>query len=262
MGVSDYWTPALADRTTYSRPDAGTLIAYDRAPHRVIEARDVPAIDWPDEYRDAWVTSGMPDPWWRAPYYLILQPHPHGKRRHLLVPGERRLALLPEHYAVCAVCGELSPCREITSQRSAEQVMERVEKLTRIMPGCCWGCGEPITSRQAVHAFPGDNLLMPTAPPDPVFHARSSCRSSAASYESLWVLADPSRPRSLLTLTCTGSVTVHGDGSAECVGAIDSDCPDVRAAHRSYSACFALSRGCPRECAREGHPGTRFRRRR
>jgi hypothetical protein len=127
-----------------------------------------------------------------------------------------------------------------------------------VLPGCCWSCAEPITSRQGFRVFLGPNVLLPTALDDPAFHTRQACREGARSYEEAWVRADPSRPRSLLTLFCEGTVIVHGDGSAECFGAKDSECPNVRARHRTSAACYYQSHGCPRGCSRSGHPGTRI----
>lgn len=258
----DFWRPAVpADRDVLGlldrHPPVGALIAVSRRPYRVTQVRDVPPGDWTDRARQAWADAGMPDPWPLAPFELHVDQLPTGRRAGMTVvqPWHEQLLLLPEHYAVCACCGELAPCPEITAGRTAAHVMERFERLSRILPGCCWGCSEPITSRQASVVFDGPNLWLPTAPPDPVFHLRRGCRSSAARYEDDWVAASSHRPRSLLTLACAGSVVVHHDGSAECFGAVDSDCPDVRAAHRSYSACYAQSHGCPRDCARDGHPG-------
>lgn len=260
-----YWQPAVGERSYDRKPPVDALIAVDRQPYRVLDVRDVEPVDWEDEVRDLWVADRMPDPWWRAPFTVILQPLPSGRRRHVRVNPRVWTSWwqpLPEHYAVCVVCGELAPCREITAAAVAEHEMERFAKLAAVLPGCCWSCSEPITARQESVTFDGDNLLLPTAPPSPAFHMRRQCRGGAARYEELWVAADPRRPRSLLTLKCAGTLVRHADGSAECFGAVDSDCPDERAAHAVYTACYIQSHGCPRECPREGHPGAHARRRR
>jgi hypothetical protein len=228
----------------------------------VVEVKDRDPVDWDDEARDMWLKWGMPEPWSLAPYAVILSPSGGGKRMHLMIQPWHRswFSTLPEHYAVCVSCGELAPCTEITSERAAERVMERFERLANVMPGCCWGCSEPITSRQKVFWFPGPNVWLPTAPDGVRIHQRRSCWSAAERYENDWVAADPIRPRTLLTLRCKGHIVVHHDGSAECFGAVKSDCPDFRARHQSYTACYAQSHGCPRGCPREGHPGARVRR--
>lgn len=253
-----HWWPALRGEVTYSRkPTVGALIAVRREPYRVVEVRDVEPIDWADKHRDVWIKQGMPDPWILAPFTVVLQPLPSGRRQHVEVGPLVSLwfETLPEHYAVCVSCGELAPCREVTAERAAVREMARFARLAAVLPGCCWACNEPVTSRQESVTFAGDNLLMPTAPPSPTFHLRRSCRGAAAHYEEMWVAADPRRPRSMLTLKCAGTLVVHGDRSTECFGAIESDCPDPRAAHQAYTACYVQSDGCPRGCTRDGHPG-------
>lgn len=253
------WSPALIDRVCYDRrPPVDAVIGFDHKPYLVLAIDDVHPANWTDDEQAEWQQAGMPDPWLRAPFRVRVQPLPDGR------PGGFRIGprtyvtwyLLPDHYAVCVSCGEIAPCRELTGRREAEQAMVRFEMLAGILPGCCWSCAEPITARQKAITFDGTNVWMPTAPPA-VFHARRSCRAAATTYEEAWVQADPQRPRSLLTMRCTGSVVVHQDGSAECFGAVDSDCPDVRAWHRSMSACYATSHGCLRGCSRSGHPGAR-----
>jgi hypothetical protein len=91
----------------------------------------------------------------------------------------------------------------------------------------------------------------------PTFHLRRKCWGAAARYEEAWVTHEPGRARSLLTLSCSGTLIVHHDGTAECFGADGSDCPTVYARHRCYSACYLQSHGCGRDCPRAGHPGTR-----
>jgi hypothetical protein len=256
------WRPALIDRACYDRrPPVGAVIGFRRKPYRVLAIDEVHPANWTDEERDAWQQEGMPDPWPRAPFRVRVQPMPAGRPSGMRVGPLHYVTwhLLPEHYAVCVSCGEVAPCVELSNQRKAEQAMDRLERLANVLPGCCWGCSEPVTARQKTHTFVGENVWMPTAP-SPVFHARQRCRSSAAAYEEAWVAADPRRHRSLLTLRCTGSVVVHQDGTAECFGAVESDCPDIRAHHRYIAACYAQSHGCPRGCTRQGHPGATLRR--
>lgn len=259
--MSSYWTPAVPTvglPSPHRRPEVGTLVALGRKPYRVVSVTDVAPAFWDDHAAEMWRGRGMPDPWPSAPFHVEVSDPSQGDQlgRITVQPWHYdALCSLPEHYAVCSRCGELAPCREITAQRAAIPVMQRLDRLASTLPGCCWGCREPVTSRQESVTFPFENAWLPTAPP-PTFHLRRQCRAQAAAYERDWVAVDSeTRPRSLLTMTCTGSLIVHHDGSAECFGAVDSDCPDARAAHASYSACYAQSHGCPRDCPREGHPG-------
>lgn len=262
MTTARDWRPALTERVCYDRrPPVDGVIGFRGKPYRVLAIDEVHPSNWTDDERDAWQQAGMPDPWRLAPFRVRVLPLPGGEPHGMRVGPQHRVTwhLLPEHYAVCVSCGEVAPCSELTGQRQAEREMVRFERLAGILPGCCWGCTEPLTARQKTYTFEGENAWMPTAPA-PVFHARQACRSSAAAYEDAWVAADPNRPRSLLTLRCVGRVVVHHDGTAECFGAAESDCPNVLARHVSYTACYAQSHGCPRDCPREGHPGATLRR--
>ena len=253
------WTPAMREAHYDRRPPVGRLVAHRRQPWRVIAVHDVPSDEWTEQERDAWLDERMPDPWRRRPFLVDVE-DPQG------TPGRMRVGpqhtptwhVLPEHYAVCVSCGELAPCIEHTSMIQAQRVMERVERDMRTLPGCCPACQEPITRRQESVTFTGENLLVPLGAPDPTYHLRNACRSGAARYEEMWVKADPTRPRSLLTLSCEGGVIVHHDGSAECHGA--PDCPSVHARHRYYAACYTQSAGCGRGCPAVGHPGCAVRR--
>lgn len=256
------WAPALTESRCYDRrPPVGAVIGFRHKPYRVLSIDEVHPANWTDDERESWHAERMPDPWSRAPFRVLVQSLPAGRPMGMRVGPSHYVTwhLLPEHYAVCVSCGELAPCRELSDQRNAEREMVRFDRLAGILPGCCWGCTEPITSRQKTITFPGVNVWMPTAPPAS-FHERLRCRGSAARYEEAWVAADGTRPRSLLTLTCTGTVVTHHDGSAECFGVVDSDCPDVRARHRAMTACYAQTHGCPRDCPRDGHPGATVRR--
>lgn len=257
------WRPAQSGGHLRDWPEPGELVAVNRTPYRVVEVRARELVDWSAESRDEWEASGFPEPWQYAPHALVCQPVTGGRpvhfsvnRRHLWSHVHR----LPEHYAVCAQCGELAPCMETTSAQQAAVEMERFERLANILPGCCWSCGEPITSRQHALTYDGPNVWMPTAPEGVRFHERRACLSAATRYENDWAAADAARRRTLLTLACAGTLTVHADGSAECYGAESSDCPTIHARHRGYQACFTLTHGCPLGCSQVGHPGCHVRR--
>lgn len=158
---------------------------------------------------------------------------------------------------LCSCCGHPWPCLIADQERLAAKELQTAERQMRLMPGCCPACEEPVTLRQKSITFGGPNVRNPLAE-GPTFHLRRQCRHAAAQYEEAWVNDEPGRPRSLLTLSCAGNLIVHGDGSAECFGAVDSDCPSVYAHHRGLRSCYLQSAGCPRGCLVEGHPGTRI----
>lgn len=253
------WSPAMCERGYYDRrPPVGALVAFRRTPWRVIAVDDVESNDWDDRTRDEWLALGMPDQWHYRPFRVRVESPAGGDRGSMTVHSWNSITwqILPEHYAVCVSCGELAPCLAHTAMKQAERAMVRVEREMQLMPGCCPACQEPITKRQESKTFPGENLLLPFGDPDVTFHMRSACRGGAEQYEEMWVRADPTRSRSLLTLFCEGHIIVHHDGSAECHGA--PDCPTVYARHRSYSACYTQSHGCGRGCSPVGHPGCRI----
>jgi hypothetical protein len=259
--MRDYWDPAVRvpGYQTDRLPPVGALIAYQRRPYRVLSHDPLHQAQWPDHEHEAWIKAGMPDDWRDGPVTVALQPLPEGDPIGGRVWSHSRSCwykLLPEHYAVCVICGELAPCREITARASALREMERLDKLMDILPGCCWACAEPITHRQHAITFDGPNLLLPTAPPAPSFHLRLACRGAAARYEQQWIDADPTRRRSLLTLSCAGQMVWHADGTRECVGTVGSACPHLDAHHQQgHTACHLQTHGCARGCTAEDHPG-------
>jgi hypothetical protein len=155
--------------------------------------------------------------------------------------------VIPAHHPVCAVCGELYPCKHLEIDEAATGALAELADLESVLPGCCWHCREPISGRQKFISFPGDNLLLPGGPP-PAFHLRAGkpwCSSAARLYERRWVEADPAR---LPRLQCPGRLTRHVDGHECTAGA---RCPGAAADHPSQSnhtANAAYARDCGR-CA-------------
>lgn len=257
MDLMQSWRPALTDRHSYRRvPDVGALVGFRGKPYRVAAVRPVPETEWTDRERDwlashAWCTD--------EPIFVRLESAgDHPSIRIRIHPGGSSPTwyILPEHYAVCVTCGDLAPCEAHLATLAAREAAAQAEKDMRVIPGTCPACNEPITSRQKTITYPGGNVLNPFDPGPVRFHTRRQCLGGAERYEAAWVAADPSRPRSRLTLTCKGAVIVHGDGSGECYGNIA--CPGIYARHRYITACYAQSHGCSRECPVEGHPGTRL----
>ncbi|WP_147457223.1 hypothetical protein [Micromonospora pisi] len=164
------------------------------------------------------------------------------------------------------------PCRAELEDREVTARLAEVEVFATRLPGCCWSCGEPISSRQRAVDYPGDNLDLPGGP-EARFHTRETCSGDAKRYELRWIAVDPRRERILTYPKCGGILVVHGDGSSECrsgpglAGDHESE-PDCRGHlthdHGAHAACYVgdayLARpedmpGCPRGCSRQGHPG-------
>ncbi|MDF9717371.1 hypothetical protein [Nocardioides sp. ChNu-99] len=261
------WDPAGVDRhhQRRRRPNVGDLIAVDRRAWHVARVDDIADTDLsPDDaatlrtYKEAFRERVRP-------FRILLrrahgEPHPAENKR-----GEASITVpvgyhpgfptyTSDRVPLCSCCGHPWPCLLADQEAWAAKELARAEREMQLMPGCCPACNEPVTSRQRSITFAGPNVKNPLAE-GPTFHLRRKCRHGAAAYEELWVADEPGRPRSLLTLKCAGQVITHRDGTAECFGAVDSDCPSVFAQHRQYSSCYTQSHGCPRpECDRsDGH---------
>jgi hypothetical protein len=258
------WRPSNAGRGGWSgRPEVGAVVAYDR---RAWEVRHVSDADPTDEEQDRLDRYSAPFRDQHRPYRVTLR-RLHGARHErendaqdigLRVPVGAYSpfpAYLNGRVPLCSCCGHPWPCLEADQQAQAVKELAAAEREMRLLPGCCPACQEPVTSRQRSITFGGPNVSNPLAE-GPTFHLRRSCWGAAARYEEAWVADEPGRARSLLTLSCAGTVIVHHDGTAECFGADDSACPSVHARHRGYMACYIQSHGCPRECSTVGHPGT------
>lgn len=250
------WRPQGGGERDWKDLAPGDLIALDRRVWRVAEVRPVPVADWDDDDRGYWermgrqrrnpkfvpLTSDGPaseEAWDRRPLYLILVPSEGGKRHHMRIRPYATIWgawVLSPHYPVCKDCGEPWPCRELDITREVSREAAEMERLEKILPGCCWACGEPVTHRQASIRFDGENLLLPGAP-SPVFHLRRKghCLSGAFSYEKRWVAAGEGRR---WRLQCPGKLTRHVDGD-ECTG--DPYCPGGNASHNTFT-CHSYGR--------------------
>lgn len=279
--MTDRWTP-LQTQSTLGRPDAGDVIAYEHAAWEITAVNDAAPTD---SERDKWVEEGMPDPWHNRPYIAHLR-HLGGVLPNWATadavptaqvrvgPGRSRWARYRgSRWPMCSCCGEPMPCRAEVEDREVTKSLREVEKFARIPAGACWACAEPISRRQRSVAYDGDNLDLPGAQ-SPRFHIRGKCGHWAESYERRWIAVDPRRERLLTYPQCGGILVTHGDGSTECVsgpGIIGQDMvgePDCRGHlthdHGAHRACYVGDAyfapasefpGCPRGCARDGHPG-------
>lgn len=160
-----YWVPDNSDRHK-SRPEPGDLVACDFKPWRVIDIREkVPHEDNPNRtytvYRMRPLDAG--------------DSNKRDIHRGWTYGGP---PVLNEHYGLCIHCGELTPCREVMSERKAKEAMKRMDRYAT--PGVCPECQEPVTHRQEHETFP--NIVMPGGPPV-TFHAgRRKCRYSMNKY--------------------------------------------------------------------------------
>ena len=185
----------------YVQLKPGVLVIWDRQPYRVVEVAERPLDLWGEKYDeqfaaavDAWERYGRGDrpekaTWRSRPMAFVLQPDgkPHEKPVHLIGPANHSWDVLPEHYWICAACGELPPCRHAEAERIADAEAAQADVLMDIPPGHCLGCGEYVTSRQQATRFPGPNLWRPDLPENSaVFHARNECSTPREKYQEQW----------------------------------------------------------------------------
>lgn len=255
------WRP---DHTSHRRrrPEVGDVVAIARRAWQVMHISD--AVPTPEEqerldaYRPAYRDEMRP--------YRVTLKRLHGEKHENENDRQEAAVRIPVgaydplpayphgRVPLCSCHGHPWPCLDADQQRQAEKEAKAAERELNLMPGCCPACQEPVTSRQRSITFGGPNVRNPLAE-GPTFHLRRKCWGAAAHYEEAWVADEPGRKRSLLTLRCEGTVIVHGDGTGECFGAKDSNCPSIYAQHRFYSSCYLQTHGCPRGCSPAGHPG-------
>lgn len=227
-----YWFP-LGTRHIYGCPAVGDVVALNHEVWRVVEIRDLPPEQWRDADR---LRSGKHKPQVARlrPARLVNHPDPvkaksedeHYGTLHVwswdVYPD-------PEHYPVCACCGEPMPCRAEVGRKTAQEAVEHMGRFE--VDGVCPACSEPVTKRQKSLTF-SENLEVLGGPPV-TFHLRGKCHYSAMKYEQRWVAADPARRRTLLS--CAGHLTNHNDGTYDCTAY--GECPGPVARHNSASVC-------------------------
>jgi hypothetical protein len=262
------------------------LLGRDHAVWRVTAVTDQALTD---QDRDVWLAAGMPDlaTWPGRPYRVDVD-HVGGAvpagitgGACMDVPARRSTpegwhTYRGERWPMCSCCGEPMPCRAELQDQEIDRSLRRIDKLMARRPGCCWGCAEPITARQKVVTYPGDNLDLPGGPAV-VFHTRQDCYRFAAQYELRWLATDPRHQRILTWPACAGILVVHHDGSSECRGGtglfgVARDGQPGCGGHLTHDhdmmmACCVVGgtwfgepdawAGCPRGCLPAGHPGTR-----
>jgi hypothetical protein len=123
-------------------------------------------------------------------------------------------------------CAEPMPCRKELQEQADQDAVVRRRRAHD--PNVCLACGGPLKSRQRVVTYPGENLLVPGAPPAR-FHAAeprpgrfalagpaNACRVEALAYERRWMAVDPHRPELAARPACPGRLLVHADGYTSC----------------------------------------------
>lgn len=229
-----HWRDYFA-QSVYGTPEAGAIVVLEYKAWRVIEVRPH------DEHTVGVIVRPVGAEFDFATFNRSI-------RAGRLAPWR----FLPEHYVVCAKCGEIPPCREVEAERTAHEAAKTFDRYE--MAGVCPACREVVTSRQQQIVFP-ENHIVPLGPPV-TFHLRNKCLSTAIRYEDRWVALTGGTPR----LSCQGRLTRHADKFVECDSSV---CPGVGARHGSYAVCAArpgecLSLSCTtfQADARSTHPAT------
>lgn len=179
----------------------GVIVVFERQPWVIVEIAERADDLWGDKYEDQWAATikawearprgERPEraTWTGRPVAILIVPaaDPKSKPLHLIAPASYGWTVLPEHYAICAACGELPPCRHEIAEAEADEAMAKAEVLMEIPTGACLGCGEAITGRQKAQRFPGPNLWRPDlSDGSAVFHARQECAGDANRYAEQW----------------------------------------------------------------------------
>lgn len=184
------WFPLGADRLR-RRPEVGDIVGLERAAWTVMHVR----VDSPTEDEQKHINAYLPayrDQ--KMPYRVTLR-HLHGpEQERQNDAGDVAYRVAGGAYCswwyypsgrvpLCSCCGDPWPCRMLDAERDAEQAAEVMSgRMDRTMPGCCYGCGEPITQRQKSVRYPEPNVQVPGAGA-PTFHLRNKCWWSAVLYE-------------------------------------------------------------------------------
>lgn len=240
------WNPTKA-RSHYRRPEVGMVVGKKHAVWRVAEVSDPgPKSDGSTAYMVALEFLGgvLPDGFGdkRTGYVSV----PAGALHPWYVYPDGR-------WPMCSCCGEPMPCRAAIQDDQIGAALDKVEVLESRMPGCCWGCGDPIGSRQHSIRYAGENLDLPGGIPVE-FHLRAGCTGIARSYEARWLAADSERRRILTYPKCGGTLVSHADGTHECLGERrDPECMGrLSHDHGHEAGCRWVSDDvCPRGCPPE-----------
>lgn len=253
------WNPLGTTWAHTHRAEVGWLVAQKHAVWKILAIDDLPMTPEEQNSADSWMRYGPGGPWPNRPYRASAQ-WVGGVKPDWVTPDQDtgKMVIRPDRYVSwryypdgrwpqCSCCGEPMPCRESLTDQRVDVELAKMVKFESRVPGSCWACGSPITSRQRSVAYPGPNLDYPGGP-TARFHARESCRYEAEKYEARWLEEDPTRARMLTWPYCRGRPYWHNDGSSECVGGRD-DCRGAETHnHGPQAGCRNMDGGCPRGC--------------
>ncbi|MHB1784085.1 MAG: hypothetical protein ACYCTE_15620 [Acidimicrobiales bacterium] len=113
------WTPVGAHVSYAPLPPLGATIGLDHRAWRVVSIEPLDPDDWVEQDHAAWERYGRAVPWRLAPARVSLVEVKGGKThgvRHETIARPWAGGcwyLLYEHYAICAICGEVCPCRHV-----------------------------------------------------------------------------------------------------------------------------------------------------
>ena len=201
------WQP-LSTRSVYGPPPIG-LIAHQHGVWQVLSVFALERALWNDDDDQRWLVRGMPDPW----PLVACDPGPYRVEvRHVggVNPNRHNFGAMTVHstsqyrddpwhaysgarWPACSCCGQPVPCTAELLDRQVDAELAQMERHAAKSSGCCWACGEPISSRQRSVVYGGINLDSPTGP-EVRFHTRRECAREAERYETRWRTQDPTRP--------------------------------------------------------------------
>lgn len=261
---SGRWHPVCTQTKYDRRPAAGDIVPMDHAVWRITEVVDIPLSDTDRRKYDeqaAWTKGRLaPAEEWDLRPFRVAAEWVGGVKPEWVTPGQKVGSITVRsnqhrfwqvypggRWPQCSCCGEPMPCRAAITDVQVGAEMDRFTEMASRLPGTCWGCGNPVTSRQRSVTYPGDNLDLPGGP-TVRFHAAKDCRWKAEKYEARWLKANPGRARRLTWPDCRGHLFWHADGSSECVGG-RPDCEGHHTHnHGSQAGCRYMDDGCPRGC--------------
>jgi hypothetical protein len=253
------WWPDCVTRSHEFRPEVGWLVAINHAVWEITAVEDV-TLNVDDRANQAsWEVHRPGVEWKRRPFKATTR-LVGGVRPDWIADGENEGTIAVHccdsitwnvypagRWPQCSCCGEPMPCRAAIVDARVQHDMDKLAALEAKMPGACWSCSEPITTRQRAVTYAGENLDMPGGPAVK-FHTRQQCRHAAEKYEERWLKANPGQPRIVTYPYCRGTLITHNDGISECLNGH----PDCRGHlthdHCNLSACRLLDGGCHKGC--------------
>lgn len=255
-----HWFPECAHRSSAFRPEAGWVVALGHSVWEITAVEDIRLNAADRDDLTEWEKWRPGVEWKRRPFKATLK-WLGGVRPDWLKDGEDEGTITAHsdsksitwnvydngRWPQCSCCGEPMPCRAAITDAQVQHGMDKLAHLEAKMPGACWACGEPITTRQKAVTYAGENLDLPGGP-TVKFHTRQKCWFSAEAYEERWLAANPGQPRIITYPYCRGTLITHNDGTGECHDG-HPDCQGhLTHTHGNLSSCRFMDGGCPKGC--------------